>query len=443
MRTMRATLILAPLIAVLLAAATALAQAETPPSADDQRARQIDRLVRQLDDDRAAQRDAAEAKLLELAGTRTAEVDRFLELLPEASDEMPLAVRERLTRIRHAVEDRAAKAATTGTTVTLGGESLRLDDACAAILKQTGNRLAIRSDDEVAQSRRLKFSFQNEPFWSAVDQILDAAGKDVYNYAGDNALSIVDRDPDDGPRFGRACYRGPFRLEVLEVQAQRSLRSPQRKSLKLQLEIGWEPRLRPIALSQPAADLRATDENGNRLQPAEPEAVLDVEVPTGTQGAEIVLPFVLPPRDVTRIASLRGKLRALVPGRQAEFRFDDLDHAAGKTQRRGGVQVTLDSVRKNNAVWEVHMRLRLDEDNQALQSHRGWVFQNVSYLVGKDGKPIENVGLETTHQSPNEVGIAYLFDLPDGIDGLAWVYETPAAIVELPVEYELTDIALP
>ena len=71
------------------------------------------------------------------------------------------------------------------------------------------------------------------------------------------------------------------------------------------------------------------------------------------------------------------------------------------------------------------------------------MFQNVSVLEDKDGETIDNAGLETTKQTPNEVGVAYLFDLPEGIEGLTWVYETPAAIVELPVEYELKDIELP
>jgi len=135
-------------------------------------------------------------------------------------------------------------------------------------------------------------------------------------------------------------------------------------------------------------------------------------------------------------------LHALVPGRQVKFRFDDLAKAAGKSQQIGGVKVTVDDVRKNNAVWEVHMRFSLDEDNGALQSHRAWVFQNLSYLLDKDGKQIENGGLETTRQSKNEVGNAYVFDVPS-LDGMSWVYETPAAIVDLPVEYEVKDIELP
>ena len=103
----------------------------------------------------------------------------------------------------------------------------------------------------------------------------------------------------------------------------------------------------------------------------------------------------------------------------------------------------VDDVRKNNEIWEVHMRLKLDEDNHALESHRTWAFQNISYMEDKDGEKIDNAGLETTKQTPNEVGVAYMFELPEGVDGVSWVYETPAAIVELPVEYELKNIELP
>ncbi|MCI0333948.1 MAG: hypothetical protein L0228_12075, partial [Planctomycetes bacterium] len=321
-----------------------------------------------------------------------------------------------------------------------------LADVFAAIEKQTGNKLLDNRENAAepgAANSGITIELKNEPFWPAIDRILDQSSLGVYSYGGEAALSIVGRAGDDGPRFGRANYSGPFRIEALEIQGQRNLRQPERKSLKLQLEVAWEPRLQPISISQPVTDVTATTDAGEQLAVNQPQAVLDVEVPGGTQAAEIILPFELPPRAAKRITMLRGKLLALVPGRQVEFRFDDLANAAGKAQRSGGVEVTLDDVRKNNAIWEVHMRLALDEDNDALQSHREWVFQNVSYLVGPDNQPIDNAGLETMRQTRNEVGIAYLFDLPDGIEGLTWVYKTPAAIVELPVEYELKDIELP
>jgi hypothetical protein len=329
----------------------------------------------------------------------------------------------------------------------LSAKEMPLADVFAAIEKQTGNKLIDNRQQDGngndGAANGITIDLKAEPFWPAIDQILDHANLGVYSYGGEDALSIVTRASDEKPRHGAAYYAGPFRIEILEIQSQRNLRQPQRQSLKLQMEVAWEPRLRPIALSQPAADVVATTDSGAQLEVAQPDAVLDVEVPTGTQAAEIVLPFALPPRDAKRITTLRGKLRALVPARQVKFQFDDLAHAAGKSERRGGVQVTLDDVRKNNAIWELHMRLALDEDSEALQSHRGWAFQNLSYLVGKDGEQIDNAGFETTRQTANEVGVAYLFDLPEGLEGLTWVYETPAAIVELPVEYELKDIELP
>ncbi len=410
-------------------------------------ARQVSRLVRQLNDDAAAQRDAAEQALQNLAGSDAASVDRFLAVLPADSDQLPLAVRDRLVRIRRQVEDRAAKGAISPATVTLAAKAMPILEALQAIDKQTGNKIVDHrrpaGDGAAANEPRVTVAFKNEPYWSAIDKLLDEAQLGVYSYAGDDALAIVEREPGDGPRVGRAAYSGPFRIEVLEVQSQRSLRKPNQTSLKLQLEVAWEPRLRPIAVSQAAADLVAIVDGKDALKTSQPEAVFGAEVPLGTQAVELVLPFELPTRDATRISSLKGKLRALVPGRQAKFKFDDLAHAAGKSQRHGGVEVSIDAVRKNNEIWEIHMRLRLDEDNHALESHRGWAFDNRSYLVDSKGETIENAGLETTSQTKNEVGVAYFFDVPGGLDGLTWVYESPAAIVELPIEFELRDIELP
>lgn len=89
------------------------------------------------------------------------------------------------------------------------------------------------------------------------------------------------------------------------------------------------------------------------------------------------------------------------------------------------------------------MALRFDDAANALESHRGWVYQNEAYLTDKDGKKLENVGFQATRQETNEVGVAYLFDLPDGPEGCKFVYKTPALVLQLPVEYELKDIELP
>ena len=107
---MRTRILAAMLLFVIAGAIRAAEDKPAPAEADPQLDRQISKLVGQLNDDRAAERDAAEKQLLELAGSNTAQADRFLTALPKDNDQMPLAVRDKLGRIRQQVEDRVAKA---------------------------------------------------------------------------------------------------------------------------------------------------------------------------------------------------------------------------------------------------------------------------------------------------------------------------------------------
>ena len=155
------------------------------------------------------------------------------------------------------------------------------------------------------------------------------------------------------------------------------------------------------------------------------------------------LTFALPTRDVKEIAELRGTMDALLPGRIEEFRFPNLRQVRNQAEERAGVVVTLVGCGQNGGIWEVHMKLRIDKPADALASHRDWVLQNTTYLTNDAGEIIEDVGFETTLQSEQEVGIAYLFEVPGNIDDYEWVYRSPVAIVRTPVEYKLTDVPLP
>ena len=70
------------------------------------------------------------------------------------------------------------------------------------------------------------------------------------------------------------------------------------------------------------------------------------------------------------------------------------------------------------------------------------IYSNEAFVRDSSGQRIENVGLQTTRQGQAEVGVAYLFPLPQGSDGCTFVYETPATILQVPVEYELQNIEL-
>ena len=51
---------------------------------------------------------------------------------------------------------------------------------------------------------------------------------------------------------------------------------------------------------------------------------------SGYQATDLQIPLTLPERSVKRIASLQGKLRALVPGREETFEFEQLDKAKAR-----------------------------------------------------------------------------------------------------------------
>ncbi|MBN2474793.1 MAG: hypothetical protein JXB62_09305 [Pirellulales bacterium] len=412
-----------------------LGQAGT--AAEDELQMEVRRLVRQLNATQLAERESAEETLLTLG-------PKVLDLLPPVSDRTPAEVKQRLGRVRQKLQRETAESAARASLVSLGGDPQPLSKILASLEEQSGNKIVDFREQfgQPAPDPELRVSCDKEPFWEALDRVLDQAKLTVYPYGEETAINLVARGEDTLTRGGGAHYGGPFRFEPLRIVARREFREPDGQSLQLTLFVEWEPRLKPISLKQKMADVKAIDENGDALAVDDPEA--ELEVPSvGATSVELILPLKLPPRDVKQIASLKGKLAAMVPGKIETFTFSDLTTAKNVEQRIAGVIVTLEQARKNGAVWEVRVRVRFDEAGEALQSHRGWIFNNEAYLQGADGKPIPYDSLETTLQTPNEVGVAYLFVLEEPPEKHQFVYKTPGVIVATEFDYEIRDLKLP
>jgi hypothetical protein len=420
-------------------APTAKADAKAAPTAEaDELTPVVTRLIRQLDAAEKAKRDGAEADLLKL-GTR------ILPLLPDpAGDDAAVSeVKLRLTRVRTQLEKLRAEEQAGASRITFKGATISLDELIEAFEKQTGNKLIDHREQfgQQGDAKSLKLEFEKAAFWPALDQALDVAGMTVYNFTGEPGLALVSRSPTQLPRYKRAYYAGAFRIETTEITARRDLRDPQADALRIHLEAAWEPRLAPIALSQPGDALSVIGDDGKELE-LNPETELDVTINPGDAVATIPLILPLPPRTVNSIAKLRGALAVLLPGPIETFRFEKLQAASKGEQKKGGVKVALDQVRQNNLVWEVRMRLVFENPGKALESHRTWVLQNEAFLLNAAGERVPNVGFETTRQTETEIGVAYLFDIGD-VAGHSFVYKSPAVVIPATVEYELRDIILP
>lgn len=407
-------------------------------TADKELAGKVGVLVRQLDSDALADRVAAEKELIDLGSA-------VLDLLPQITARTPAEVKQRLDRVRSTLEQAAIEAATKATLVTLEGE-MTLPAALAALETQTRNKI-IDFRPRFGQQPRavnVKLSLQKAPFWQALDQVLDQADMTVYNFGGEvGTLAVVARSEEELPRAGRGTYSGLFRFESVQIEAQRDLRNPANRSLRLTMEVAWEPRMTPIVLEQPLDQVSATDENGNSLPIDGQQGKLEVAVQSNIASSNLILPLVLPDRGVKKIQSLSGTMTAMLPGRVETFQFADLSQARNVEQKRGGVTIILEQVRKNLELYEVRVRVQFDKAANALESHRGWVYNNDAYLLDAAGQRVENAGLEATRQDINEIGLAYKFVLDNGLAGHTFVYKTPAAIVRMPVAYELKNIDLP
>ncbi len=410
----------------------------TDDAASDELSLQVRALVKQLDDDSLANRQAAENKLVELGPDA-------LKLLPPVTRRTSAEVKVRLDRVRKALEESAAEAAAEPSVVTLKGE-MPLSEALAALEKQTGNRI-IDFRAQFSQERTnpdVTVDFDKTTFWVALDQVLDQADMTVYNFSGqEGVVAVIARNEREQARSERGRYSGLFRFEGVAVQARRSLRNPQNHSLQLVFETTWEPRVSPIMLELALDEVRATSDTGDSIGVDSRTSRLEIPVEAGIAAAELQVPLALPDRNVRKIVSLKGTLIALLPGRVETFEFDDLENAKSVEKPKAGVTVILDQVRKNADLFEARVRVRFDKADDALESHRGWIYDNEAYLLDAQGKQIDNAGLQAYRQDADEVGVAFLFDHEGGLEGCKLVYKTPVLIVKMPIEYELKDIELP
>lgn len=395
----------------------------------------VQRLVQQLDAEQLSDRDTAEEQLMELG-------EDVISLLPRVDDSTPAEMAQRLKRIRKTLESAASEQVTTASKITLKG-SYTIEEILAAVKEQTGNEVVNFGNQ--APTQKLDVEFNETEFWPMLDQVLDMAVQDTYVFTGRmRTLGYRPRGEGAVARSNRAAYSGLFRISPAEVQSSRDLKIPTRASLRLRLEVLWEPRVVPITIRQGYQDLELIGDDGSTIEVSNPQGASQVAVQSTVAGVDIRLPLNLPSRSVKQIDQLRGRMTATLPGREETFEFEDLDlEKRNVTKQQGGVQVTLERVRKNGSVYEFRIRLKLADDGPQFESYLDWASSNTIYLVDSEGKQIDNPNYERYLERDREIGFAYLFPLSGELKDYKLVYKSPASLVNVPVDYTIRNIDLP
>jgi hypothetical protein len=404
---------------------------------------QLEKLQQQLESADLPQRDTAEKEILKLGPL----VLDYLEVNPNASSD----TQARIARIRAELEKKEIVKSTQASKVNLTG-TFSIEDACQAISKQTGNPISLHRVPDAILEQEMELDYGGVEFWTAIYDLMNKSGLAIDPYAGEpGALTLtVDRvrrsdlqaDPIQAATRIPRCGVGLFDCSVTRIVATRDFAKPASSINQLTMLVRWEPRLQPISIDMPFENVIAVDDDGNELALTRTEGVFHGAASADSQELEIFVPLKLTDRKIKRIKSFEAELIAVLPGRQETFRFRNIGKLeSGVEQRKGGAIVTFEGIIKNEDLYGVNLTLQFDESFNALESYRGWAYDNPMYLETDDGKRIEPVTIEGLRQSNQMVSIRYYF-LEDPKD-CNIVYKSVGAIVKHNVFVKINDIDFP
>ena len=378
---------------------------------------EVQRLVRQLDSPRLAEREAAEQSL-RAAGPGV------LDMLPNNEVHFSPEMKRRLARIRDSIEQKTTQTWGKPAQITIDRAEMPLGELLNAIHQQTENRVAIPL--EFASKQVHCEDLNDHTFWGAITDIAQQTGLQIRLSATQRTVELVPPSSSPSSSADRKLTNDEPALppQKLEPAGPFLLFCEKKGDNQLKIQIAWEPRLEPIwlqlGLNGPDGETAGTYE----LNPTPEEIALRLTVPA--------------PLGQAPSERISGTLTGLIPAPKRSFRFPLTDIKDHK-QKFAQVAVELLDVRMEGSDVRLAVRLRYEKTHDALESYRGWFFDNPAYLLKKDqtDEPIKRLkptGLETDNRTANSIDLIYRFKIDGSTSDYNFVYETPTALV--PVKYD-------
>ena len=275
-------------------------------------------LLDQLKSPEVARRDKAQAEILTLGPVALDQI--------ELDDNSTTDFRTRVAEIRKQLEKEAVAAVSEASRVTLSGE-MSVDEALAAITKQTGNQVGVA--DAAAGKKMIRLNLTNKMFWESLGVVMEQGGLVVDKYGGGvGRLSLAQSinsaaGAEEKPATPSVDSR-IFRIEVARVDSSVNMQEPNLDYTTVSLLIRWEPRLRPISVDMPMASVAILDEFGDVVSVTDPKSVIYGMIQPELPELEFALPLKRVDRQVEELQSLQATIDAVLPGRLETFRFRNL-----------------------------------------------------------------------------------------------------------------------
>ena len=404
---------------------------------------QVADLVQQLDSSKAAVRQKAQAELIRLGPAA-------LPLLPaENTQELSAEQTRRLREVRAALGKKSGSGALAASRVTLSAKSITLSDAVAEIQRQTGNQIVDLREDFGQEVTNPEFAaeWKDKPFWEVMDELAAKTGVTYYLHTGEARLGLMMRPPSSAP----VAYAGALRIAATRFVRTIDYENKLKQSV-MQIEVAWEPRLRPIQFEQKADELEALDDQDRKIAPETTDRPAAADEEPGTMMApvdgkmirtDLALRFEPLEAGAEKFKLLKGKMSVLVPTDFQTFEFSGLAQAKNAKKKSGSVTVTLEQFKElEEGLWGADLLLEFDAKGEAFESYETWFYDNEIFLQKADGTRFaQNGGTTLTQTDEGHVGIQYRFvDAPGKIADYKLVYKSPSTIVRDSVVYEFKDL---
>lgn len=392
-------------------------------------------LIERLDDPKPEARDEAEARLIKLGA-------RALPLLPDPASVTSKERKERLEKVRARLRQAAEETSTVASRVTIQAKAIRLSEALGLIQKQTGNGITDLREQLGGETTNPAFDLDihDVPFHEALDRVARLAEVSVNAFTGDGTIGITAEMPSKDPLIQ---YVGPFRVAFKQLTEIRDLQAGT-SAASAQLEVAWEPRLRPMLLTLKSDGLAVKDDKNREVKPQAMMESNEVVLRPENPAVEMNLNLEAPDRSAVKLSSFRIKADVTLPAGIKTFRFPSLAQE-NVTQKQGDVSATLQNVEIDEQVWKVNVELVYPGNGPAFESYRQGLFNNRIWLQKADGSRFEhNGGFSNTSSDGGKLGFEYLFvDAPGKPADYQLVYETPSKVVTIPLEFEFKNVPLP
>ncbi len=378
----------------------------------------VDQLVQQLASPSRRDREAAETEL-------AAAGPRLLDQLP--SHVPDVAVRVALERVRHALEQAAAREAGLPSTLTTSG-LLTATQLADTFVRQTGQHVVFADGGPSA----IYVDWKATPFWEAVHQLEVATGSSAQGVAARNAL-VFSRPAPNVLQWPPATS-GPCRIDVIGESLRPNLVDPSRPIVQIRWRVRAEPRLRPLYLMVADRDCSLVA-GTTSLEPFSPEASREIPCDRWL-GCEIDTPFQVPESLVRAGLEFGVAAQLKVAALPMKLEFNNLHQPLPALRRRGGVTGVVRNVRFNppDGLLSLEVAVRYDHDGPEFESHRMWIYQNAAALHSRTNlRSLKAATVEMIETGRAGATLRYTFENVTGaIADYEFVYEAPSLVIDVP-----------